>query len=82
VIVDSSVAHVLNSLMQKSSKNDNFMVLCNVSQMAYGYGIPERIEMLRKGSRAEMITVYPKEVYRAAPEKGGSVKPDLKTIVT
>ena len=67
--------------MKKAHKKDNFLVLCGVSQMAYGYGIPERIEMLRKGSKEEMITVYPKEVYRSVSEDETTYKPDFDKIV-
>jgi hypothetical protein len=37
------MAHKINTLLKEKSENDNFLILCPIEQMAYGFGIPERI---------------------------------------
>jgi hypothetical protein len=39
----ASMVHKVNSLLENSQKNDNFLIICPKVNMLYGKGIPEGI---------------------------------------
>ena len=58
VIRDASMAHKVSTLANKvQNENDSFLILCGLSHMAYGIGVPERIWNRNPELKAQTCTM-------------------------
>ena len=58
LLLDQSMAHRIDKIIDSANKADNIMVICGVGHMAYGFGIPELIWRKGKVIRDQTYLIY------------------------
>ena len=43
LLTDASLFYLIDQIMSKGSEKDAYLVVCGIENMAYGFGVPERL---------------------------------------
>jgi hypothetical protein len=63
VMRNASMAYKATKIISSAEPDDSFLICCTISDMAYGFGVPERIWEIDPRLKSETCLIYTRQVH-------------------